>query len=100
MGQRIEVGANVVGDVVLLETDRSITGQDGAVFESAAAAANDDRFPAALAARIFESDDAVDHVFVGSNVVVVRRLSGWDDDAVASVSTVVSGFFLFYPEAG
>ncbi len=100
MGQLIEVNATVIdGDVVMLDTDRSITGQDGTAYTSAAAAGADDRFPGRLAARIFAADAAVDHVFVGSNNVVVRRASGWDDAAVATVSGLVSQFFLHYADA-
>lgn len=101
MGQLIEVNATVIdGDVVMLDTDRSITGQDGTTYASAAAAAADERLAGRLAARIFAADDAVDHVFVGSNNVVVHRVAGWDDAAVATVSGVVSQFFLHYTDSG
>jgi len=43
MGKPIEVAAStIVGDVLLLDTDRSITGQDGVGYESAEAAAADE----------------------------------------------------------
>ena len=100
MGQRIEVSASVVEDILLLDTDRTITGQDGTEYPSRETAESDDRFPGRLAARLFQSDGSVDHVFVASNAVVVKRSGGWDDDSVASASDVVSDFFLFYPEAG
>ncbi len=97
MGQLIEVTATVVdGDVVILDTDRSVTGQGGTGYDSAAAAGADERFPGRLAARIFAFDEAVDHVFVGSNGVVVRRATEWDDAAISAVSATVSEFFLHY----
>ncbi len=97
MGQLIEVTTTVVdGDVVMLDTDRSITGQGGAGYDSAAAAADDGRFPGRLASSIFAADDDVDHVFVGSNGVVVRRSTGWDDAAMSALSGTVSEFFLHY----
>lgn len=99
MGQRIEVSTTVVGDVLMLDTDRSITGQEGSEYDSVASAEADDRFPGRLAARIFGSDVEIDHVFVGSNVVVVRRTAAWDETSIRGVSTVVGDFFLVYPES-
>lgn len=99
MGQRIEVSTTVVGDVLMLDTDRSITGQEGSEYNSSASADADDRFPGRLAARIFGSDAEVDHIFVGSNAVVVRRTAPWDEASVMGVSAVVGDFFLVYPGA-
>ena len=98
MGKPIEIsGSTVVGAVLLLDTDRSITGQDGVEFDSAAAADAVDSFPARLASRLFAGVIGVVRVFVASNQVVVGRSEAWDGDAVASASDIVSGFFVFYP---
>lgn len=99
MGQPIKVEATQVSEVVIFDTDRSITGQDGSGFASLEEAAAVEIFPAQLAARLFQSDDTIDHVFVASNQVVVRRPSGWDTADVARASGVITDFFLFYPEA-
>ena len=99
MGQRIEVTANLIGDVLLLDTDRSLTGQDGAEYPSRDAATGDDTFPGRLATRLFESDALMSSVFVASNGVVIARAPGWDDNSVAAATRVVSDFFLFYPDA-
>ena len=99
MGQPIQVEATTLGDVVIFDTDRSITGQDGSAYASREDAAASDRFPAQLAQRIFDADSSVDHVFVASNQVVVRRSAGWTDAAVDDAADVVSRFFLYYPEA-
>lgn len=97
MGQPINVlGTTVLGGVVLIDTDRSVTGQDGSTYESPDAATDD--FPGRLAARIFEHVDGVTHVFVASNQVVVGRQGGWDAATVARVSEVVTEFFVFYQE--
>lgn len=98
MGQSIQVASTTVGDVVIFDTDRSITGQDGVVFASADEADVGGEFPAQLAARIFAGDARIDHVFVASNQVVVRRPGGWDDTVRDQIDAVVSDFFLFYPE--
>lgn len=98
MGQPIQVEATQVDNVVMFDTDRSITGQDGVVFSSVDEARASDRFPAQLAARLFESDGSVDHVFVASNQVVVRRAGSWTQAGVDAAASVVADFFLFYPE--
>jgi hypothetical protein len=98
MGQPIDVSARTIDDVTVFDTDRSITGQDGASFASAEeAGARSGWFPADLASRVFAADSAVDHVFVASNQVVVRRRGGWGDDDRDRVSSIVRGFFLHYP---
>ena len=100
MGQRIEVTPSVVDDILVLDTDRSITGQDGTEYPSRESAESDDRFPGQLASRLFQNDGFVEHVFVASNAVVVKRSAGWEEDTVENAARVVSDFFLFYPEAG
>ncbi len=99
MGQPIQVEATQIDDVVLFDTDRSITGQDGTWFESQDAAEGSDRFPAQLAVRLFEADDAIDHVFVASNQVVVRRSAAWEAAQVEASGQIIADFFLYYPDA-
>jgi hypothetical protein len=100
VGQRIEViKATVMDDVLMLDTDRSLTGQDGVAYPSVDAAHADETFPGRLASRLFDSDRSLEHVFVGSNGVVVRRDGGWDDARLGAAFRVVSEFFLFYPVA-
>ena len=99
MGQPIQVEATTLGDVVILDTDRSITGQDGAVYANRDDAAASDRFPAQLALRLFDADSRINHVFVASNQVVVRTDRDWTETSVNAVTDVVSDFFLYSPEA-
>lgn len=99
MGQAIEVEVAVVDDVAIFSTDRSITGQDGVAYPSAAAAEADSRFPGRLAARLYARDGDLRSVFVASNQVVARKDGGWDKAAAAELSEVIEDFFLFYPEA-
>ena len=100
MGQPIEVTFSTVEDVLLITADRSITGQDGVAYGSAVAAEADPRFPGQLAGRLFASDHAIDHVYVASNQVVVRRLGGWDEEPIASATGIVEDFFLYYRQTG
>lgn len=99
MGQLIEVESTQIGDVAVFDTDRSITGQDGTAYASVAEAEAGADFPDELAARLFRLDAAIDHVFVASNQVVVRRTGGWDPDATTTAADVIRQFFVYYPEA-
>ncbi len=96
MGQQISVATTVVGDVAVVSGNRSLTGQDGAAFAGAAAAADDAGLPAALAARLFAADPGLDHVFVHSNSVVMRRPDGWPDGQAGAAAQVVAEFFVYY----
>ena len=97
MGQTVEIlDADVVGDVLMLSTDRSFTGQDGEHYFPGDTIREDDIFPARLAGRLLESDPSIDHVYVMSNVLSIRRPGGWDDPAVTAARDVVSSFFRFY----
>jgi hypothetical protein len=97
MGQTIEINrTDVIDHVLVIDTDRSLAGQDGEAFNGVEAARAKTSFPSRLAVRLFESDDAVDHVFVMSNLVQVRRPHGWDDTTTGAAAQVVSDFFRYY----
>lgn len=98
MGQPIEVAATRFDDVVMFDTDRTITGQDGEGFGSRDDAEAGASFPAQLAQRLFAEVGGVNHVFVASNQVVVRRSGGWDQSEIDTASGVISDFFLYYPD--
>lgn len=97
MGQTIQIrDANVVAEMLLVSTDRSLTGQDGETYTPADSITSDAIFPAQLASRLFQSDPSIDHVYVMSNVLSIRRPGGWDEASIASTNEVVANFFLFY----
>ncbi len=99
MGQTIEIKkVTPVGRVLVVDTDRSLTGQDGESFTGAQTARQVDTFPARLAVRMFESDPEVDYVHVMSNAVSIRRRSDWESESIAKASEVVSEFFRIYPD--
>ena len=83
-----------MGSVALFATDRSITGQDGVGFRPDAV--DGDGPPAELARRLFEADSSIDHVYVLSNTVSVRRQEDWDDDSLDDATGVISGLFIHY----
>ena len=97
MGQTIEIiSSKAIDRMLIVDTDRSITGQDGEPFNGVEAAKRDTTFAAKLAVRLFESDSSVDHVHVMSNTVIIRRLKGWDAEAVEHACQIVGEFFRFY----
>jgi hypothetical protein len=95
VGQTIEVAAEVLGEIALFSTDRSITGQDGAGYTRDEDVVRP-TFPAQLAARLFAADPQIDHVYVASNQVVVRRPGAWTEDTAAAAATVIAEFFRYY----
>ena len=94
MGQAVVVN-NVVamGDVLVIDTDRSFTGQDGVALSPENPG---EAVPGLLARGLFEVDSAIDHIYVLQNTVTVRRAGGWDDAGTAAVTDVVENFLLFY----
>ena len=100
MGQTIEINKRTVIDkVLMIDTDRTLAGQDGESYGGIEAARRSETFPGKLAVRIFESEPEVDHVFVMSNQVSIRRFAGWDDEKAVNVAGIVSEFFRVYPDA-
>jgi hypothetical protein len=96
MGQDVVIKETVtMGDVLMVDTDRSFTGQDGHVMTSGSGRLG---VPGVLADRLFALDLGIDHVYVLQNTVTVRRPGGWDDAGEASVSDVVSSFLRYYPD--
>jgi len=96
VGQVIAVDeTTVAGEVAAFHTDRAITGQDGVSFD---ARPEDAGFAGDLAARIFDAGLDIDHVFVASNQVVVRRSAGWGDDALGTAQGIIEQFFVFYAD--
>jgi len=96
MGQNVGIKDIVtMGDVLLIDTDRSFTGQDGH-----AITADGERHgvPGLLADRLFDLDLGIDHVYVLQNTVTVRRRGGWDQDSAGVVEDVTGSFLRFYAD--
>ncbi|HEX6147985.1 MAG TPA: hypothetical protein VF083_14510 [Acidimicrobiia bacterium] len=94
MGQAVVVNNVVeVGDLLLIDTDRSFTGQDGMAMSPGKPG---HAVPGNLAERLFGLGIGIDHVYVLQNAVTVRRPGGWDEASRAAVTDVVEGFLLFY----
>jgi hypothetical protein len=96
MGQTVQIKDVVtVGDVLILDTDRSFTGQDG---EVAIPGSSTGGVPGILAAELFGLGLGIDHVFVQQNAVTVRRPGGWDEGSANSVADATASFLRFYGE--
>ncbi|HET9201691.1 MAG TPA: hypothetical protein VFP67_00960 [Acidimicrobiia bacterium] len=96
MGQTVVVNqVTEAGEILLIDTDRSFTGQDGMVMSP------DDpgeAVPGILAEKLFDLGIGLDHIYVLQNTVTVRRPGGWDEASKASVVSVLESFLLFYTE--
>ncbi|HSM44006.1 MAG TPA: hypothetical protein VK969_03205 [Acidimicrobiia bacterium] len=96
MGQDVVIKDTVtMGDVLMVDTDRSFTGQDGHVITLESERLG---VPGKLADGLFALDLGIDYVYVLQNSVTVRRDGGWDDDAAAKVAEVTGSFLRFYPD--
>jgi hypothetical protein len=96
MGQDVNIKDTVtMGDVLVIDTDRSFTGQDGHAITP-----DSDRHgvPGRLADKLFGLDLGIDYVFVLQNTVTVRREGSWDEDSAGLVTDVTGSFLRFYPE--
>ena len=96
MGQDVEIRDTLVmGDVLVIDTDRSFTGQDGHSISPDSARSG---VPGMLAERLFRLDLGIDHVFVLQNTVTLRRPGGWDDETAAMATDVTRVFLRHYPD--
>lgn len=96
MGQNVEIKKTTsIGDVLVIDTDRSFTGQDGHTITP-----DSERHgvPGRLADRLFALDLGIDHVYILQNTVTMRRSGGWDEDSAGVVSDVTGSFLRFYDD--
>ena len=97
MGQPIEeLDRATVGDVTIFTLDRNLASMGTYSFDEAPAEPNPDDFVAILASKIFDSDPAINRVYVAANAVQVTRRRGWDGASKGSVGTVITDLFRFY----
>jgi hypothetical protein len=97
VGQPItELDRATLGDVAIYTLDRNLTSMGMRAFDTAPDDPDEDDFAAILSSRIFESDVAVNRVYVAANVVQVTRRRGWDAASLESVGSIITDLFLFY----
>lgn len=96
MGQTVEINHTVqLEDLLIIDTDRSFTGQDG---QAISPDSPGEAVPGDLAERLFSLDIGVDHVFVLQNIITVRRPGGWDEDSADMATDVTASFLRHYDE--
>ncbi len=96
MGQTVEINHTTqIEDILLIDTDRSFTGQDG---QAISPDSPGEAVPGDLAQRLFGLDIGVDHVYVIQNIITVRRPGGWDEDTAGRATDVTASFLRYYDE--
>jgi len=96
MGQDVVIkGTVAMGDVLVIDTDRSFTGQDGHIITPAS---EPHGVPGRLAERLFSLDLGIDYVYVLQNTVTVRRQGGWDQGSSGVVTENTGSFLRYYPD--
>ncbi len=97
MGQTVVIRDSVtMGDVLLVSTDRSFTGQDGHAMTPESAG---EAVPGVLAEELFGLGLDIDHVYVQQNTISVRRPTGWDSGSMALALEAITSFLRHYPDA-
>ncbi len=82
-----------MGQILLVDTDRSFTGQDG---QSIAFDQPGNSMPGRLAERLFDLGIGVDHIHVLQNTVSLRRDRDWDDETESTALSALEDFLRFY----
>ena len=96
MGQTVVINSTVeLDDILVIDTDRSFTGQDG---QAISAGEQGHAVPGLLAERLFSLDIGIDHVHVLQNIITLRRSGGWDEDSAGQAVDVAGSFLRFYDE--
>ena len=86
----------MVGDVLVIDTNRTLGGQDGESYGDSDAARPHKTFPARLSVRLMDLDPHINRVFTLSNTLTLRPAGGWTEGQVERVSNSIAEFFLFY----
>lgn len=96
MGQTVVIRDVIeIGNALLLDTDRSFTGQDGqAITPDTPGTA----VPGRLAVELFNLDPGIDHIYVLQNTVSIQRSGGWDPGLIGRVTDATTAFLRFYEE--
>ncbi|HEY6635279.1 MAG TPA: hypothetical protein VI141_06665 [Acidimicrobiia bacterium] len=96
MGQTVVIRDSVImGDVLVVSTDRSFTGQDG---HAMAPDTPGEAVPGQLGEDLFGLGLDIDHVYVQQNTISVRRPAGWDSGSVDPALEAIASFLRHYPD--
>lgn len=96
MGQDVEIKDSVTLDgVLIVDTDRTFTGQDGHAISPDTEV---DGVVGLLAERLYGLNLGIDHIYVLSNTVTVRRPEPWDEDSAGAVERAIHSFLRYYSD--
>lgn len=96
MGQTVAIRDFAhLGDTLLIDTDRSFTGQDGQTLDREMP---EHSVLGRLASALFGLDLRIDHVYVLQNTISVRRQTAWDEAGIDGVRRAISEFLRFYED--
>lgn len=96
MGQLIEVDRLLLGDVAVFDTDRSLSGQEGETYASAAAADASNTFPGRVASALFAEFPSIVSVYVFSNTISVRTSDGWAEEQADVATGIIRNSLVHY----
>ena len=96
MGQLIEVDHLLLDDVAVFDTDRTLSGQDGETFASAAAAEASNTFPGQVARALFAALPSIVSVYVFSNTISARSRGGWKPEAADTAVGIIRNSLVHY----
>ena len=96
MGQLIEVDRLLLGDVAVFDTDRSLSGQEGETYDSAAAADASDTYPGRLAGALFAELPSIESVYVFSNTISIKSSGGWEDEQADAATWIIRNSLVYY----
>ncbi len=98
MGQTVQVEHVLLDEVVIFDTDRSLSGQEGETFSDAEEAAKADTFPARLAAGLFAVRPEIRSVYVYSNTASVLGPGGWSEEQARQMEDVIRNSLVHYDQ--
>tara|TARA_Y100000590_G_C15328174_1_gene866613 strand:- start:318 stop:650 length:333 start_codon:yes stop_codon:yes gene_type:complete len=99
MGQVIEVNYKQLGRDLILDLNRTISGQEGISFNNISEASLDKTFSGEMALSLFRNFDDIVSIHILSNSVTISFARNIGTD-VNRVKELISEFFIHYKDSG
>ena len=97
MGQIIELKTTKLNKSIILDLNRSVSGQEGMSFRNISEASLADDVSGKLAFELFKKINDIETIFIQSNVITINfsRNIGTETEVIVDL---VKNFFIFYKE--
>lgn len=97
MGQIIELKTTKLNKSIILDLNRSVSGQEGMSFRNISDASLADDISGKLAFDLFKKINDIETIFIQSNVITINfsRNIGTETEVIEDL---VKNFFIFYKE--